>query len=352
MKRIAATLALALLGSAATVTVAANAQEPVEITFFIWAGSNQGVVPMEVIDAYKKEHPEVTINILESNNTITYPKMVAAQRTTPDDPLVNCGFFNVDSMTKGDVDDMWAALDPKMIPNMEKVLPTFRREGDKGVGYQMSGIGILYNKDKVKEPPKSWSVMWSPESRGKVTMFDYDTRMLVIAARLNGGDEHNIDPGFKVWADNAENFRALVDSNDAVKNLLVSGDAWYAPWFSSLATVWIKEGAPLAFAVPEEGAIAFPIYLTIVNGSTDAQKKVCSDLLNTLLEPGNAGKYGQLTYGIPVVEGASMTEEQKNSPTLNLEMAEKSILPDYGYIAKMSPEWRQRWDREVKFKLR
>jgi putative spermidine/putrescine transport system substrate-binding protein len=194
--------------------------------------------------------------------------------------------------------------------------------------------------------------MWSPESRGKVTMFDYDTRMLVIAARLNGGDEHNIDPGFKVWADNAENFRALVDSNDAVKNLLVSGDAWYAPWFSSLATVWIKEGAPLAFAVPEEGAIAFPIYLTIVNGSTDAQKKVCSDLLNTLLTPENAGKYGELTYGIPVVEGASMTDEQKNSPTLNLEMAEKSVLPDYGYIAKMSPEWRQRWDREVKFKLR
>jgi putative spermidine/putrescine transport system substrate-binding protein len=104
--------------------------------------------------------------------------------------------------------------------------------------------------------------------------------------------------------------------------------------------------------VPEEGAIAFPIYLTIVNGSTDAQKKVCSDLLNTLLTPENAGKYGELTYGIPVVEGASMTDEQKNSPTLNLEMAEKSVLPDYGYIAKMSPEWRQRWDREVKFKLR
>ena len=32
---------------------------------------------------------------------------------------------------------------------------------------------------------------------------------------------------------------------------------------------WIKEGAPLAFATPEEGAIAFPIYLTIVNGATE-----------------------------------------------------------------------------------
>jgi len=351
MKRLTA-FALALLGSAGMATVASHAQEPVEITFFIWAGSNQGIVPMEVIEAYRAEHPEVTINILESNNAITYPQMVAAKRTTPDDPLVHCGFFNVDSMTKGDVDDMWSNIEVADVPNLENVLPNFRRPEDKGVGFQMSGIGILYNKDQVSEPPTSWSVLWDEQSRGRVTMFDYDTRMMAIAARLNGGDEYDIDPGFETWAANAENFRALVDSNDGVKNLLVSGDAWYAPWFSSLATVWIDEGAPLAFAVPEEGAIAFPIYLTISSGVDEAEKKVCSDLLNTLLEPGNAGRYGQLTNSIPVVQGAEMTEEQRNNPALNLDMADNSIVLDFGHIGEMTSEWRQRWDREVKFNMR
>ena len=345
-------LALALLGSTAFAPSAALAQDPVEITFFIWAGSNQGVVPMEVIEEYRAENPHVTINILESNNAITYPQMVAARRTTPDDPLVHCGFFNVDSMTKGDADDMWETIDVADVPNLDNVLPNFRRPDDKGVGFQMSGIGILYNKDHVSEPPTSWNVMWDEASRGRVTMFDYDTRMLAIAARLNGGDEHNIDPGFETWAENAENFRALVDSNDGVKNLLVSGDAWYAPWFSSLATVWINEGAPLAFAVPEEGAIAFPIYLTIGKGADVAEKQVCSELLNTLLEPEHAGRYGQLTFSIPVVQGAEMTEEQRNSPTLNLEMAESSIVLDFNHIGRMTAEWRQRWDREVKFNMR
>lgn len=351
MKRLAAS-AVGLLGSISAATVTTQAQEPVEITFFIWAGSNQGVVPMDVIDAYKKDHPEVTINILESNNAITYPKMVAAKRTTPDNPLVNCGFFNADSLTKGDVDEMWAPINPTLVPNINNVLDSFRRPDDKGVGYQMSGIGILYNKDRVKEPPKSWKVLWDPANKGRVTMFDYDTRMLAIAARLNGGDENNIDPGFRVWADNAANFRALVDSNDGVKNLLVSGDAWYAPWFSSLATVWIKEGAPLGFAVPEEGAIAFPVYLTIVEGSSGAQTKVCSDLIDKLLDVPNASRYGELTNSIPVVKGVEMTEEQRTNPALNLDMAEKSIVLDYGHIGKMTPQWRQRWDREVKFKLR
>ncbi|MCC6306429.1 MAG: extracellular solute-binding protein [Rhodobacteraceae bacterium] len=342
-------LAAGLVAAAATV---APAQDPVTITFFIWAGSNQGIVPMEVIEAYRAAHPNVTIEILESNNTITYPKMVATRMTTPDDPLVHCGFFNVDSMNKGDVDDMWESMNPERITNMANVIETFIREDRRGVGYQMSGIGILYNRDKVTTPPDSWTVLWSEGHDKQVTFFDYDTRMLAIAARLNGGDEHNIDPGFATWAKAVGNIRALVDSNDGVKNLLVSGDAYYAPWFSSLASVWIKEGAPLAFAAPKEGLIAFPIYLTIAKGVTDGERAVCEDLINTLLEPPNAGRYGELTFSIPVVRNAAQSPEQLANPMLNMDLAETAVLLDYKYIAEESAAWRERWDREVKFLMR
>ena len=160
--------------------------------------------------------------MLESNNMITFPKMVATKRTTPDRPLVHCGFFNVNSITKGDVEDMWAKLDPARVPNMNNVLKDFVRPEGRGVGYMMSAIGILYNKNAMKEPPTSWADLWDPANRGRVTMFDYDARMVAIAARLNGGSEKNPNPGFKVWSDNARNLRALVDSNDAVKNLVGS----------------------------------------------------------------------------------------------------------------------------------
>ena len=350
MKRYVALTAALLAGIAAAPAV--FAQDPVEITFFYWAGSNQGVVPQEVIDAYVSANPGVKINVLESNNAITYPQMVAARRTTPDDPLVHCGFFNVDAITKGDAEGMWATMDEAAIPNLSNIMEGFRRAEDRGVGYQMNAVGILYNKDAVSTPPTSWADLWSEEYRGRVTMFDYDTRMIAIAARLNGGDEFNVDPGFEVWAENAENFRALVDSNDAVKNLLVSGDAWAAPWFSSISNVWIEEGGPFGFAVPEEGAIAFPSYLAIVDGSDEAEKKVCSDLINTLLDAENAGRYGALTSSIPVVTNAVLTEEQLSNPMLNLQLAEDSVVLDYGHIGEVTPEWRQRWDREVKVNMR
>ncbi|MET0429997.1 MAG: extracellular solute-binding protein [Microvirga sp.] len=331
---------------------AARAADPTEITFFIWAGSNQGIVPSEVIQKYQAANPNVKINILESNNTITYPKMVAAYRTTPDKPLVHCGFFNVDSITKGDVEGLWAPLDPQRVTSLAQVEPKYARPDNKGAPYMMSGIGILYNKNAVKEPPKSWTEMWDPKYRGRVTMFDYDSRMLVIAAKMNGGGEDNIDPGFETWAQNAKNFRALVDSNDAVKNLLVSGDAWVAPWFSGLSYVWIREGSPLGFAIPKEGTIGFPLYLAMVKGVTPAQKAVCEDLLNEMMSPANAGRYAKLTFAVPLVKNAELDEEQKKDPLLNAELAASSIALDYGSMAQDASDWRERWDREVKFKLR
>src|SRR5947209_5683870 len=114
-----AAAAVALLPPAAS----AQGRDPAKITFFIWAGSNQGIVPMEVIEAYRKANPRVTIEVLESNNMITYPKMVASRRTTPDNPIVHCGFFNVDSIVKGDVEGMWEKMDPEAIPNMRHLTP-------------------------------------------------------------------------------------------------------------------------------------------------------------------------------------------------------------------------------------
>ena len=98
-----------------------------KIAFFIWASRNQGVVPREVFKAYREAHPEVTIEELESTNAITYPKIVAARRTTPDNPPVSCGFFNVDAKIRGDADEMWESMNPERIPNIANVLPQYRR---------------------------------------------------------------------------------------------------------------------------------------------------------------------------------------------------------------------------------
>jgi len=55
-------------------------------------------------------HPNVTIELFEGTNAETYPKMVAAKKTTPDQPFVNFGYFNQDVTSKGDIEDLWETL--------------------------------------------------------------------------------------------------------------------------------------------------------------------------------------------------------------------------------------------------
>ncbi len=341
---LAATLALSLL-----MLPPAVAAPRVKLTMFIWAGSNQGVVPREVVARYLRTHPEVEIEFWESNNAVTYPRMIAAKQADPNRPLINFGYFNVDISNRGDNDDMWIPMNPARIPNLTRVHATLRRPGNKGIGYGLSGIGLMYNKNLVKDPPTSWTDLWNAKWRGKITYFDNFFIPLVLAARMNGGSETNIDPGFRIWAENAKNLRALVNSNDQLLNLLVTGEALIAPWFTSIWKYWEMDGAPLGFAVPKEGIVAFPIYLQIVKGSTPEQIRVAEEIVNELLLPENNARYGRLTFGIPSLPEAELSETVRS--ILNPKLLDNAIWLDWATMGQKASEWRQRWEKEIKSRL-
>ena len=51
------------------------------------------------------------------------------------------------------------------------------------------------------DAPTSWADLWDPKFKGKLAMPDLTAsgsyQVLVMAAKINGGDENNIDPGFE-----------------------------------------------------------------------------------------------------------------------------------------------------------
>ena len=339
-----AVMALSLL-----VLQPAVAAPKVKLTMFIWAGNNQGVVPRAVVANYLRSHPDVEIEFWESNNAVTYPRMIAAKQADPNKPLINFGYFNVDISNRGDNDNMWVSMNAWRIPNMTRVHTTMRRPGNRGVGYGISGVGYMYNKNLVKDPPTSWTDLWNPKWRSKVTFFDNNFIPLVLAARLNGGDEKNIDPGFKIWMDNAKNIRALANSNDQLLQLLVTGEAQIAPWFTSIWKYWEMDGAPLGFVVPKEGLVAFPIYLQIIKGSTPEQIRVAEEVINELLTVENNGRYARLTFGVPSLPDAEVSDTVKS--ILNPKLLDNAIWLDWATMGQKASEWRQRWERDVKSRL-
>src|SRR5690606_35165655 len=89
-----------------------------------------------------------------------------------------------------------APIDLDKIPNQKETLPFFQdltkvsgvmRDGKVyAIPYAFDSIGIIYDTDKMKTPPTSWSVLWDPQYAGKVLDYDNGEHNFTIAALESG----------------------------------------------------------------------------------------------------------------------------------------------------------------------
>lgn len=319
------------------------------LTLFVWSGVNLPTVANEVAKFYTTSHPGVSIEVLEGQNFEVYPKMVSTRKLSPDRPLVHLGYSNTPFTYQGDLDDMWESLDLKNIPNAANIADAYKRPGNKGIGFSIAPVGLMYNPNFVKEPPTSWTDLWAPRFRGKVTSIKYAwyTNGLVIAARLNGGSEKNIDAGFKLWSERANQYVAFANSNVDVRDLVVRGDAWLAAMFGGNALTWKEQGAPVEFAIPKEGTIAFPLFLVVVKGVTPQQKKIAEEVINLILSDRWLARWAALTYFVPTSKRVVAPPSLRNLPMYSPKETERAIQLDWATMAQNETVWRERWDKEV-----
>lgn len=334
----------------------------VNVTEFVWVGSNQDVTPKEVNARYLKSHPDVEIELVQGTNAETFPKILTSIEVTPDEPLVNFGFFNADAINKGIIADAWVPLTPDRIPNITKVLPEYRVPDDQGVYFASSPIGLMYNTKVFKErrwpAPTSWKDLWDPRFKGKVAFWDapsWSFNGVIPTARLYGGGERNIEPAMKVYerAARGGQIHSLYTSNDQGKQLLVSENAWLTPFFFGIMQPWAQEeGAPLGYAVPEEGQVAFQLGFGMVKGSSDEQQRVAADIINRMLDPRVVKRWADLTYGIPLVKGTKPKPSLAKLEAYDEAAVKKSMQLDWTTIAKSNSRWSEEWNRRVKANLR
>ncbi len=319
------------------------------LTLFVWSGLNLPTVANEVAKFYATNHPGVSIEVLEGQNFEVYPKMVSTRKLSPDRPLVHFGYSNTQFTYQGDIDDMWETLDLKNIPNAANIADAYKRPGNKGIGFSIAPVGLMYNTNFVKEPPTSWTDMWSPRFRGKVTTIKYAwyTNGLVIAARLNGGSEKNIDPGFRLWSERANQFVAFANSNVDVRDLIVRGDAWLTAIFGGNALIWKQQGAPVEFVIPKEGTIAFPLFLVVVKGVTPQQKKIAEEVINLVLSERWLARWAALTFNAPTSKKVVVPPSLRDLPMYSPKETERAIQFDWATIVQNETVWRERWDKEV-----
>ena len=159
-----------------------------------------------------------------------------------------------------------ARLDHSRLKNLDYLDSRFRHPFwdenlDYSVPYMWNATGIAYDRS-VGPAPTSWSDLWRPELKGRVTMLDdaedvIGTCLLKIGARFDSTDAGQLAAARREAIAQKQVLRAYI--NAEVRDQLVSGDVLMAQLWSTTAESAIRGAVPgkLGFAFPREG---FPVY--------------------------------------------------------------------------------------------
>lgn len=177
-----------------------------------------------------------------------------------DDPEIDLPFLSLPVAMKALTNPgVFLDITPEMVPNLRDVDPFFYDAYDRNaVGFNYVENGLAYRSDRVAPPPAAWADMWDPRFRGQLVLPDiaggYFYELIVIAAKLNGGSETNLEPGYQALRRLRPNVFRWFRSPNEVPALLQRGEATVASLGGARAWAIKDGGAPVDFVIPREGA--------------------------------------------------------------------------------------------------
>lgn len=334
---------LALAGTLAIAAAPASAQQ----TFYVagYGGSFEQTIRKEVLPAFQQRH-NLRIEYVAGNSTDTLAKL-QAQRGNQQ---IDVAFMDDGPMFMGIQLGFCGPITG--LPEAD-IVPAARFPGDRAVGVGIVGTGLMYNIDYFKEKgwatPTSWNDLTDPKFRQLIVIppinNTYGLHTLVMFARMAGGGERQIEPGFAAMKDKVNpNVLAYEPSPGKMTELFQSGQAVLGVWGTGRVASFAATGFNVGFVYPKEGT---PTLLAAIcpiakqNASPIAQefiRAMVAPELQALL----AREYG---YG-PVNRLAPVDPAAMPMAPVG-ERAQQLINVDWDVINQNRDAWTRRWNREV-----
>ena len=226
--------------------------------------------------------------------------------------------------------------------------------GDKAVMIGMNGTGIVYNEKVFKEnhwpAPNSWNDLKDPKFKKKLVIpplnNTYGLHTLVEFARLGGGSEKNIEPGFKTMKDEVgPNVLVYEPSPGKMTELFQSGQAVIAVWGSGRAKALAETGFPAGFVYPKEGGIALGVTACPVAGGQG--KPEAQNFVQFLLSPAMQSVLATGAGLGPVNKTVTLPPEKSAGIPYGPEQIAKLQTIDWNTVNEKREAWNKRWVREI-----
>ena len=245
---------------------------------------------------------------------------------------------------------MLAQIDFDKVENFKYVHERFKdskynRVMGYSVPYMWGTVGIIYNKEIVKENVDSWSILWNNRYKKQILMLDSQRDSVGITLKYLGYSSNSVDPNELALAkEKLIEQKPLVLSyvNEEVKDILIGNEAALAVVWSGDASYMEKHNPNLSYVVPKEGSNIWVDYMVIPKDSKN--KDMAMKFINYMLKPEVAYKNcdytGYLTPHKDVMD--ALKEEDANAleyPT-DEEIERLEVFEDLGKeISKYDRIW-------------
>jgi putative spermidine/putrescine transport system substrate-binding protein len=213
-------------------------------------------------------------------------------------------------------------------------------------------VGLTYNPETVKTPPTSWADLWSPANKGRVGITNLastlGTGFLVEIARMNGGSEADVAPGFAALARLKPNLSAVAANPGALAALFQQGQVDISPGNYNAIQILRAQGVPVEWVAPKEGAIAFRTTMHITKNSPNPE--LAFKLIEAALSPEVQTALMQAPYLVTptntkvAMAGAVAADLAPNAAA----MGERFRFQDWARINEQRAGWVDRFNREMR----
>jgi len=287
-------------------------------------------------------HPDLRIRLVPSESQDIVAQIKAAQGHSPYDAMPNGEPPHLIAQRDGYIQP----LKREAIANVANVYPEFlAKSGGYGVPASYSLIGIAYNEKLLKSAPKSWADLWLPEYAGKVAIPRASSNLglgvLVIAAKIFGGAEDRLDPG---WSKLQELKPQIGRSPTQLLQMLEREEIAIAPIWNNDAAGAAGKGLPIKFAQPDPGPVAIISFMAEI--SRTQHPGLVHEWMNEILSVEYQQRAANAPYFFgPTVKGVAIPDAARPyTPSTPAEVARLQTV-DWSKIAPVRGQIVDRFDR-------
>lgn len=270
---------------------------------------------------------------------------IMAQKNNPE---MDIALMSQSFAVIGNREGLFEKLDTNVVTNLDNLYDFAKDAEGYGPCYSVVRYGIIYDADAV-EAPTSYLDLFSGKYNGVLSLPDMASTagpyLLVALAEAQGGSQENVDPAFKLLADNKDNIAQFYSASSDVQTGFTTGEIAVSVFMDMNVPTLQAAGVNAQWVDPAEGCFSAAATINVIKNSPNPE--LAQLYVNYMLSDEVQSMVADKLSEAPTNKNATMPEDKKAYLAFGPDAVSSLKSFDQDYIDSQKAAWIERFQREV-----